>query len=680
MGLAVMDTDLRYVWLNTALERRGGVPIQDRIGRRVEEVLPGLASEDVSDRMHQVLQTGTPLIDFEYHGTTPAAPDQEVALSASFFRLQDSAEHVIGIGYAVIDVTDRHRTRQGLRLLNEAGRRLGNTLDISWTARELADIAVPTLADIATIDVVDAFALHSPTEPRPYQAGQEAGTSFLLHRVAVSRQTVTTGAPGHLSQPITPTSDSPQTRALTELRPVLVSQPAGPTTGMGAGNDPMARCSHLAVPLAVRGQILGVATYVRLPGREPFDPNDVQLARELTDRAAVCMDNSVRFDKERTAALTLQRSLLPSEVPEQNAVDVAHLYVPAERQAKVGGCWYDVIPLSGARIALVIGQVGGHGLHAAAAMGRLRTAVRTLARKDLSPQELLADLDDLVASLDREGSPLSASDLHGSTCLYAVYDPISSCCTLASAGHPAPVCLLPDRTASFLDLPSNPALGLADGLPFETADVTLPEGSLLALYTAALLTPDQPPLPPSEQRRANGSRQGARERLLRALAHSGCSPEVACRTVTTELLSDHPADDVALLVARTHTLAAEHVAEWQVSDDPALLAEVRAKAAARVAEWGLVEDAFITELVVSELVTNAIKYGQPPIWLRVIRDRKLICEVFDSSDTSPHVRRATADDEGGRGLFLVARLAGRWGTRYTARGKIVWSEQPLSPG
>jgi serine phosphatase RsbU (regulator of sigma subunit)/anti-sigma regulatory factor (Ser/Thr protein kinase) len=419
----------------------------------------------------------------------------------------------------------------------------------------------------------------------------------------------------------------------------------------------------MAEPLRARGMTLGVALFYR-HSPQPFTSDDRLLAQELAARAAVCLDNARRFTRERTAALALQRSLLPQRVPDQAAVVTASRYLPAGGQNGVGGDWFDVIPLSGGRVGLVVGDVVGHGIPAAATMGRLRTAVRTLSDVDLPPDELLTHLDDLVTRLAAERSDrhTDAEEL-GATCLYAIYDPVSRTCSLSRAGHPPPAVVTPDGRVEFLDLAAGPPLGLGS-LPFLSAEVTLDEGSLLVLYTDGLTAP-----------RAGGD---GYERLRQALAGPAPSPDALCDSVLRELLPEHVRDDVALLIARTRALDADQVAVLDVPTDPAAVAGARSWTTRRLAAWGLEDAAFVTELVVSELVTNAINHAQAPVQLRLIRDRALICEVSDGSSTAPHMRRARLFDEGGRGLLLVAQLSHRWGTRQTREGKTIWCEQ-LTP-
>jgi anti-sigma regulatory factor (Ser/Thr protein kinase) len=308
-------------------------------------------------------------------------------------------------------------------------------------------------------------------------------------------------------------------------------------------------------------------------------------------------------------------------------------------------------------------------------MGRLRTAVRTLADIDLPCDELLTHLDDLVARLNTEeesdgertaaGSTGASGDV-GATCLYAVYDPVTRRCCFAGAGHPVPAVVRPGGTVDLVGLPAAHPLGVG-GLPYESTEVVLPEGSLLALYTNGLIeTPEQ-------------DLDTGVHRLREALARPAGSLDALCDTVLADLLPQRPADDVALLIARTRAFDARQVATWAVPSDPSAVAQTRKDVVAQLERWGLSDAVFVTELVVSELVTNAIRHAEPPVQLRLIHDTTLICEVSDGGSTAPHLRRARTYDEGGRGLLLVAQLTERWGTRQSATGKTIWAEQTLSP-
>jgi serine phosphatase RsbU (regulator of sigma subunit)/anti-sigma regulatory factor (Ser/Thr protein kinase) len=428
--------------------------------------------------------------------------------------------------------------------------------------------------------------------------------------------------------------------------------------------------SMIAAPLYAHGVLTGAITFWRSRGTAPFSHDDLADAGEIAAMTAIALDNARRYDRERTTAVALQRSLLPQHLPSHAAVETAFGYLPADTQVGVGGDWFDVIPLSGARVALVVGDVVGHGIHAAATMGRLRTAMRTLADVDLPPDELLTQLNDVVIHLTGSDQPGTAAAGTApaeltATCLYAIYNPVSCRCALASAGHPLPFVITPGTTAELVTADPGPPLGIG-GLPFETTELDIAPGSVLALYTDGLL---------HSLRRDIGQ---ALAELRSALSMPAASLEAARDTVIGTMLTSRPDDDVALLLARTRALPPSHVASWDVPADPAQVAHVRRMVTGRLKAWDMATAAFTTTLVASELVTNAIRYGAPPIQLRLIRDTTLICEVSDASGTAPHMRRARSFDEGGRGLLLVAQFTQRWGTRYHAGGKTIWCEQTLT--
>ncbi|MFI6144800.1 SpoIIE family protein phosphatase [Streptomyces sp. NPDC051109] len=549
--------------------------------------------------------------------------------------------------------------RRRLELLAEASTRIGTTLDVTRTAWELAEMAVPRLADYVTVDVPEAV----------LRGEESADPRSELHRTVVHG--IREDCPFYPVGRVELRAGTPHMRCLDSGQAVL--QPDLREAVGWIDQEPehargiLSRGVHslISVPLLARGVLLGIASFYRSQDPAPFGEDDSWLAQELAARAALCIDNARRYTREHTLALALQESLLPHGVPEQGAVEVAHRYLPAE--SGVGGDWFDVIPLSGTRVALLVGDVVGHGLHAAATMGRLRTAARNFAELELAPDELLTHLDNLVVRLDREeggDNDAGSIGIAGATCLYAVYDPTSRLCTMARAGHPPPALVHPDGRVTFPELPAGPPLGLG-GLPFETAEVELPEGSTLVLYTDGLI----------EDRGRDVD--VALDQLRRTLAQPHRSPEDTCQAVIDGVAPEHPADDVALLIARTRTVPADRIATWNVSADPSLVAGVRAAATRKLADWGLDEPAFAAELMLSELVTNAVRYGTEPIQVRLVHDRSLICEVSDGSSTAPHLRRAATTEEGGRGLFLVAQLAHAWGTRYTTHGKVIWAECAL---
>ncbi|MFT2014439.1 SpoIIE family protein phosphatase [Streptomyces sp. 796.1] len=435
--------------------------------------------------------------------------------------------------------------------------------------------------------------------------------------------------------------------------------------------------SVMTAPLHARGILSGRVTVWRTEAVAPFDAEDLTLLEEVAARAGLAVDNARRYTRERRAAVKLQRSLLPPALTDVVAAETASVYLPTDASRGVGGDWFDVIPLSSARVALVVGDVVGHGLQATATMGRLRTAVRTLADLDVDPEELLTHLDDLVLQLtveadsDRpgveDGAPNSLTDSVGASCLYITYDPVTRHCVMASAGHPPPALICADGTARFIDLDPGPPLGVSS-LPFEITELVLPPGSVLALYTDGLV-----------ERGAGDVDEGMAELRARLVRADVLNRPLAGlpQEIVSELPPSRLADDVTLLLARTRVVPEGDIASWTLAADPALVSSTRELVSGQLADWGLAELTFTTELVVSELVTNAIRYAGGPVELRLIRAGALICEVSDPSSTQPRMRRARATDEGGRGLYLVAQLTSRWGSRYTRRGKTIWTEQPL---
>ncbi|MEU5211646.1 SpoIIE family protein phosphatase [Streptomyces sp. NPDC020742] len=607
----------------------------------------------VTDEVHPV---GERLLAVNQRST-----DQAGGPPGSVTTLRDTTELRALTGRADI-------ARGRLKLLYDAGTEIGTTLDVVRTCEELTEFAAARFADIATVDLAeDVLTGEEPT----------AGASADLRM----RRTAAAGVPPDsglypVGELIRFDPDASVGSGLTSGEPLLEPN-LSEFRGWHLQSPMRARKivaggihSMIAVPLRARGVILGVVIFWRSQEPQPFDEEDLSLAEELVARAAVSIDNARRYTREHTMAITLQRSLLPRVLPEQNAVEAAYRYLPAQvgrgGLGGVGGDWFDIIPLPGARVALVVGDVVGHGLHAAATMGRLRTAVHNFANLDLPPDEILWHLDELVTRIDQdEGAGGAEATVTGATCLYAIYDPATGTCTMARAGHVQPLVLRPDGSAETVEVPGGPPLGLG-GLPFETWQCKLPEDSRLVLFTDGLV-----------EDRDRDIDEGM-ALLSRTLAdHPERAPEEICEAALGALLPDRPSDDIALLVARTRVLDTAHVADWDVPPDPSAVAEVRAAAVRKLTEWGLTDEAFTAELILSELVTNSIRYASGPIRVRLIRDASLICEVSDRSSTSPHLRQAATTDEGGRGLFLIAQLAERWGTRYISSGKVIWTEQAL---
>ncbi|MCD0482345.1 SpoIIE family protein phosphatase [Streptacidiphilus sp. ASG 303] len=548
-----------------------------------------------------------------------------------------------------------------LALINEAGSRIGTTLDLRRTAEELVELAVPRFADLVTVDLLD-----------PVLRGEEPSTvpedgPVLLRAVAVGR------ARGPGASPVTDTvgetsefgSSKLYARSLRTGRSVLVADVTeDDVRSIVATPDRVAPAleagvrSYLMVPLLARGAVLGGAEFVRLRGSEPFGPEDVALAEELVSRAAVCVDNARLYRRERATALTLQRSLLPQEVHPTLGLEIAHRYLPSSLVSEVGGDWFDVVPLSCGRVALVVGDVMGHGIRAAATMGQIRTVARTLATLDMPPEQLLTRLDETTSGMG-EGQ--------FATCVCAVYDPVERSCTVASAGHLPPVVSCPDGSSRPVDVPSGVPLGVG-GAVFESVDLTLPEGAVLVLYTDGLV-----------ERRGEDIDQGI-GLLCRTVAERRGTLEETCDAVVETLVRTGTEDDVAVIMARATPVPADRVATLPLDRDRTTASEARRFTRQVLQDWRLNALSDFAQLLVSELVTNALLHAGAPKQLRLIRDRVLTVEVADIGHQPPRLRRASAEDEGGRGMRLVNELAHRWGSRTTPLGKVVWAELELPPG
>ncbi|MFE2735425.1 SpoIIE family protein phosphatase [Streptomyces sp. NPDC059349] len=554
--------------------------------------------------------------------------------------------------------------RERLQLLYDAGVRIGTTLDVVRTAEELAQVAVPRFADVATVELLDGVTGGGEPSEDTAEMRRTAVTGIAREDVFYPVGELIRFAPSTLMARSMSTGHAVFANDLGAAGDWRMQHPERARRILEYGIR-----SQISVPLSARGVVLGLANFWRMESTASFESEDLSTAEELAARAAVAIDNARRFTREHAMAVTLQRSLLPGALPEQSALEVAHQYLPAE--AGVGGDWFDLIPLPGARVALVVGDVVGHGVRAAATMGQLRTAVHNFSSLDLTPDELLSHLDDQVtrigADVAREGEgDGDGAGIVGATCLYAIYDAVTGHVTMASSGHPGPAVVLPDGTVTLLDVPVSPPLGLGESMPMETLELLLPEGSQLVLYTDGLI-----------EDRHRDFDTGI-EMLRAALSHGADrTPQETCAEVLGAVMPERPDDDVALIVARTRLLDPGRVAEWDVPCHPAAVAPVRSACLRQLETWGLDGIAFTTELVLSELITNAIRYGTQPVKVRLLYDRNLICEISDGSSTAPHLRRAATTDEGGRGLFLVAHYAERWGTRYSPRGKVIWAE--LSP-
>ncbi|WP_405819471.1 SpoIIE family protein phosphatase [Streptomyces sp. NBC_01390] len=417
------------------------------------------------------------------------------------------------------------------------------------------------------------------------------------------------------------------------------------------------------LPLTASGKTFGVCS-VSFDNPRGLTEEDRTLLTTISALVAQALARARLYDAEHSRSRELQRGLLPRELPNLPACTAAARYLPAAQGTDVGGDWYDIIPLSGGQVALVVGDVMGHGLPQAATMGRLRTAVHTLADLELPPDEIMSHLNDIVGNMGEESYV---------TCLYALYDSITQTCSITRAGHPPPAVVHPDGTVYFPALTADPPLGAAEP-PFETVELKVPEGSLLVLYTDGLV---------ESSKREIDEGMGQLARLLRGAYEAGTEGDLEglCDTLTAGLLpAEQPnVDDAALLVARLHALTGDRVATWPLPEDPRAAGQARRHVREQLSVWGLDDLTPTTELLASELVGNVVRHAKGPVQLRLLHGAELICEVFDGSLTMPRIRRATETDEGGRGLQLITALSQRWGTRYTPTGKCIWTEQALLP-
>jgi GAF domain-containing protein/anti-sigma regulatory factor (Ser/Thr protein kinase) len=683
MGLGIHGSDLRLEITNVTPATFGGPPI--RPGERVHEVLTEEYAVEFEAILLRAMRTGVPVLAHRQSVRARRAGHREWVLSVSAFRLEDADGLPTGVAAMVDDVSEQERIRRQRDLLHQAATRIGFSLDVHRTSQELAEVVTNGFADLATVDINPSVLMGDD----PPRTAERPGGARLL-RVAATGSTEPWPAPLLQVGSIYPQlPGSSEVRDIQRGEPVVLDRQAAL---QALGDEALVRLlvpeqatSLVVSPLYARGHLLGTVTGWRTGASDPFDAAESELLSDIASRAALGIDNARRYTREHRAAVSLQERLLPHAQTDLPAAQTAGVHRTSGGGTEVSGDWFDVIDLPSLRVAFVVGDVIGHGLGAAATMGRLRTAVQTFAGLELDPGELLAHVEDLVQRLANE-TPARERDAVGATCLYAVYDPTTCRCTLASAGHPPPVMVGPDGSATVLDVPPNPPLSAGAEL-FQSVTVDVAPGSVIALYTDGLLALE----------RYRGARDVQR---LRDELAVHCRRHIALDDLGESLVADaakaadaagtgaggsgarsvrraRQRDDIALLLARTRTVSSDDVSSWQFPADLASVAAARTAVTGKLADWDLDELAFSTELVVSELTTNAIRYAGGPVTLRLIRGDVLICEVTDPSNTQPRVVKAGATDEGGRGLFIVAQCTSRWGCRYGQQGKTIWTEQPL---
>ncbi|MFI9297067.1 SpoIIE family protein phosphatase [Streptomyces gardneri] len=666
VGLHVYDQELRLMRVNTAARLIRKFPIDRLLGRTLPELLRAFDITDaaaVERAAHRVLETGVPELDLTVRFRDRRVPPVETVSSVSVFRLQRADGTVLGLAAALTDITARVRAEAEVRLQNEAAARIGTTLDIFRTAAEFCEVVSPALADTVTVDVYDVV------------LGGRAPAADSLDRDQTVRRVGYRSVAGPDDQGVPAVGEvdvyppgTPYRTVLDTLAPKLIRRlrPDGdrwldPRRRRDARILSSQAHSMLLVPIRARGVVLGLACFYRWRDPAPFDRRHLRLAQQLTTHAGQCLDNARLYGRERSAARILSGGFAHAQASVVTAVELARTHLPAG----TGGGWSDAVALSGSRVALVAGDTTT-GTSRPAAMSELRAAIEALADLDLAPDEILQRLHDLASrpSTPWDTAEPDAGDQSPATCLCLVYDPVSRLCTAASAGHPSPVLVHPGGAVELLDVAAGPPLG--QGLAeYALTERVLPEGSTLLICNTALLT-------------AAGGRESMLSRLTDLFAEPQPSLQAACDSCADALAPEQPSRDAYLLLARTRTLDASRTKAWTFPNSPESAGQARRKAVNQLAEWGLAQDVIDdTALVVSELVTNSVRYAKGPIQLRLIHDGTLVCEVTDDSSASPHLRRALDTDENGRGLFITAHLTQRWGVRPSGRGKTLWAARTL---
>jgi len=548
-------------------------------------------------------------------------------------------------------------------MVDGAVRKIGGALDIDQMAPELINIIVPHFCNAAGLVVLESLVGEDE-----FPSASLDGTE-LVRRLAVAHDDSDAAwdAAFPTGEILRYPPDTPYTRCMETGRPVceVVSRSSAEAMAAAWIRRPVAELlsgvSMLLLPLIARDVMLGFFICVRQVGFRRFDAYDIEIGMEFASRAAIFMDTAQRYSRERATALTLQRSMLPTGLSYPSSVEVRHRYLPGSKLIEVGGDWYESIALPGGRVALVVGDVAGHGVRAAVTMGRLRTAIHTLAMLELPPAETLQQLNELMQEL-------GVREPHFATCVYAIFDAVAGTCEVASAGHLPPLLVRPDGTNELLDVMPAPPLGVGSG-PIQSRTLSIEDGTLLVLYTDGLV-----------EKRSRDIDEGLGR--LREIFGPGSADqplEDLCRATLASVYADEHRDDIAVLMARLRRIQPDKVMSWTLPSELTSASRARSLIRRPLRRWGLLELLPTAELLVSELVTNAVRYAQGKIGLRLILERGLVCEVLDESAALPRLRHPDDSDERGRGLQVVSQLAQRWGARRSAAGKVVWCELPVPP-
>ncbi|WP_431783569.1 SpoIIE family protein phosphatase [Streptomyces chumphonensis] len=671
-GLTASDEEERRIAPGLALHT--DFPGAERLAARLPEILPSMSPQESARVVSQVLELGYPVLEVSRHERVPVTPDwgvaRRVARRARLIRAAEAADidpKAAEAAVAELESDLEHAAvRERLEFLNEVSGRIGTSLDLARTIQEVSAAVVPRFTDVA-----GTYLREQVVAGEGFPDGVP-DTTTLWHRVALEH----TDEPGRWDD-VVPVGESmpfpahtPFFQCMTTGEPVLVPRI---TEEMGHAiasqfekRDIRPLITHrsmLVVPLKARNVVLGFMILLRHRERPEFNDMDRVTGAELAARAGLVLDNARMYTYQENVADTLQDSMLPRIAARMPGCDTATRYLPGTRLGRVGGDWFDTIQLPGSRTALVVGDVMGHGLNSAAMMGQLRTAVQTMAGLDLEPAQLLRSLDDLAQRL---------GDSYLATCLYAVYDPIGSRLLIANAGHIPPVLVrAADGRSELLELPTGAPIGVG-GVAFETAEVPVAPGDRLVMCTDGLV-----------EVRGQDIGTGLAA-LCESAAHPAASMDDACDTIIRTLAAaaaaerDGRKDDVALLMARLNGIDGEDTAAHTLAADVRAPGRARALVRARLDGWGHGDLGATAELLVSELVTNAVQHaGTAGVEVRLVRGDALLCEVTDEDPALPQLLSARPDSAAGRGLRVVSRLATRWGTSRTGRGKTVWFELAL---
>ncbi|MEU3250755.1 SpoIIE family protein phosphatase [Streptomyces sp. NPDC006997] len=646
-------------------------PGAERLARGLPEILPSMGVGESARIVAQVLELGYPVLEFSQNDRVPVTPDWGVPRRAERRARRERLARAVAAGQPVPtdlreDADDSEdleyaAVRERLEFLNEVSGRIGTSLDLAATIVEVSKAVVPRFTDVA-----GTYLREQVVAGEGFPDGVP-DTTTLWHRVALEH----TDEPGRWDD-VVPVGEAmpfpahtPFFQCMTTGEPVLVPRISEETGHAIAAQFEkrdirplITGRSMLVVPLKARNVVLGFMILLRHPERPEFNDMDRVTGAELAARAGLVLDNARMYTYQESVAETLQDSMLPHIPARMAGCDIATRYLPGTLLGRVGGDWFDSVKLPGARTAFVVGDVMGHGLNSAAMMGQLRTAVQTMAALDLPPARLLRNLDDLAQRLGEN---------YLATCLYAVYDPVAGELSLANAGHIPPVLVrAEDGRSELLDLPTGAPIGIG-GVPFEAVRVPVRPGDRLVMCTDGLVE-------------VRGEDIGVGlATLCESAAHPAASMDDACDTIIRAL---NPRggrkDDVALLMARLSGIEPDDVAEWRLPLDPAEVGRARAAVREQLHDWGLAKAAYTAELLVSELVTNAVRHSRHrPVGLRLVRGDTLLCEVDDDDHELPTLLSASGGDETGRGLRVVSTLAREWGATRTGAGKTVWCELTL---